>query len=129
MPTSNSLAFRLNLILLFLALLLVGAGGSLGLVYMKMGIERSANSVRQLESTLAELERQDRFLDARLARAHQPRELMRRVAEAGLPLRASNPQQVVHVPGSFNPADIREASLVADRRMSPAHSSTSNRGN
>lgn len=129
MNTSNSLAFRLNLILLILALLLVGAGGSLGLITMKMEIESTAQNVRELERKLDREEREGRYLDSRIARLHQPRELMRRVAEAGLPLQAPNPRQVVHLPGGRYPTDYREGALVADRRLSGSFQTSTRQSN
>lgn len=116
MTTSSNLTFRLNFILLMLAILLVVAGGSLGMVGLRMQIESTAQEAKALELEIADLENLDRFLDARMARIHQPKELVHLVAERGLNLRPPSPQQFVHVRETLPNALFSESSRVADRR-------------
>ena len=116
MTTSSNLTFRLNFILLVLAILLVVAGGSLGMVALRMQIESTAKEASALEVEIADLENLDRFLDARMARIHQPKELVQRVADRGLNLRPPSPQQFVHVRETLPESVFTESSRVADRR-------------
>lgn len=97
MSNASDIAFRLNTLLFILAILLVSAGGSLGLVYMKVETDRTAKKTRELEVRVAEMERMDRGLESRLAQALQPRELLRLADLRRLPLRPTLPTQVVHV--------------------------------
>ena len=112
------MAFRLNFSLVILGILLVVGGGSLGLVSLRMEIEKTAREIQSMESELSELERFARFLDARIAHVEQPKELKKLVADRGLPLRAPSPDQFVHIHGPYHDLLSNERALIADRRQS-----------
>ena len=97
MNSSNPLSFKLNLALLVVMILLVSTVSSLALVHMRVEIEQTATRMRQKERKVAEMEREDRFLDARIAHVHQPRELMGLMTQHSLDLQPIHPTQVVHV--------------------------------
>lgn len=117
MSLSNSLSFRLNLALLIIAILMVGAVGSLAMVHLRVEIEETAARMRQKERKIAELERSDRFLDARIAHLRQPRELLGLMVQHKLTLRPSRPEQVVHVHPSRHdhPGRRHDDGLMAGR--------------
>jgi len=118
MTLSKAMAFRLNFSLVVLGILIVVGGGSLGLVSLRMEIEKTAQEIQSMESELSDLERFARFLDARIAHTQQPKELKKLVAERGLPLQAPSPDQFVHIHGPNHELLSNERALVADRRQS-----------
>lgn len=63
-----------------LALLLFSGGGALGIVWVRQQTARVAARVQYLESSMEEVERRNRYLDAKIAAVHQPEYLDRRVA-------------------------------------------------
>ncbi len=113
MTTPSTLTFRLNFTLLVLAILCVSAGGGLGLVTLRIDIEQRAAKALKLETELKDLRRLDRFYDARVAQAHQPKALMKRVADRGLDLQAPRPRQVVHLRETLEDRRFSNPTLTA----------------
>ena len=103
----------LSFILVFL--LIIGSG-ALGIVWMRQQIAGVGARVQHLESSMAEVERRNRYLDAKIAAVHQPEYLARRVSARLAPpvkhqiiwLEPRNPQQVVAFsrPASLNPLNV-----------------------
>lgn len=118
MTTPSTLTFRLNIVILVLAILCVAAGGGLGLVTMRIEIEQTAANALELEAKRKDLRRLDRFHDARIAQAHQPKALMKKVADLGLDLQPPRPQQVVHLRDRLEDRPFSNSTLTARREGS-----------
>ncbi len=121
MNSSQILAFRVNLALLVLAVLIVSALGALGMVHLRVEIEQSAKTMRSMEQQVAEMERFERFLDARIAHMQQPRELVALMSRHQLDLRPSQPEQLIYI-HDWNP----NIPTGGDRMMAGTHPEGSN---
>ena len=99
-----------------LVFLLIIGSGALGIVWMRQQIAGVGARVQHLESSMAEVERRNRYLDAKIAAVHQPEYLARRVSARLAPpvkqqiiwLEVRNREQVAESsrPGSLNPLNV-----------------------
>ncbi len=93
------------------ALIIVTAGaGSLGVVWMRQQITRSANRIKTVERDLAESNRKNAYLAAKVAQAHNPEFLRARVGTA---LAAPKDKQVVWVRPTHNVPRRNNGDLTA----------------
>ncbi len=107
--------------------LLVVAGGSLGVVYLRKSVVTTAQSTRAIHAEITQAERKSAALEARIARAHSPQELTDG-APAGL--RPTQADQIVWMPRAqpLTPVDYVDPALPLPAPAAPAapinHTST-----
>lgn len=114
--------YRFSTLALGVLIMVVSAGGALGLVWMRQQISNSAQVTANLEKELHVVERESVRLAAHVAKAHQPENLLARVSSDLKPRSAG---QIVWMPatGAFpetfiaetrqrNPAAVSESPLA-----------------
>lgn len=107
-PSARSALPPANLVLLGI-LLAVALLGGLSQVWVQRQIGRTAAAIEKHEVTLRDLERKNRYMDGRLAEAHRPDELIRRV---GGDLRRPDWTQIVRIERAYDRDGNRVVRLV-----------------
>ncbi|WP_309397780.1 hypothetical protein [Cerasicoccus maritimus] len=98
--------------------LLVVAGGSFGVVYLRKSVATTAQSTRAIHAEITQAERKSAAQEARIARAHSPQEL---IAEAPAGLRPTQADQIVWIPRAqpLTPVDYVDPALPLPAPAAP----------
>ncbi|GHC11347.1 hypothetical protein [Cerasicoccus arenae] len=110
--TQNIKICRFTAFTFGLLTLVVAAGGSFGVVWLRQGVAKSAQETQAIHTEITQAERQAAALEARIAKAHSPQYLTSR---APTNLRPTNPDQIVWMPRAqpLVPADYQDPTLPA----------------
>lgn len=110
----NTLYFYQIVGLIVLVVVLI-AGGGLGIVWMRSQIEDTARNTVRVQREIAETNRKLQYLDNKIAEVHSPDYLVRRATELGLAMQPPKPPQVLRMrpmapqpAAETNPAETRD---------------------
>ena len=111
------LTYRWISIALCALILVVAGAGSLGIVYLRTQISRTATNVAKLEREARILANDNDTLSARIARAHSPEFLVRHMPDG---MRPTNSQQILWIKTNASPAYMDAARPVTVAEAEPS---------
>ena len=102
----SSANYLQKVVSLIIVILIVSAGGGLGLVWLRQQISITATRSQELERELIILDRNIRNLDAKIGEFHNPKNLLRQATDLGLKITLPGEDQIVRLTGDNDSNNI-----------------------